>query len=98
MGIWVRSQDKQVLIKSKSFWLVPPKRTSNPTDNFVINGDSGVDNQGFVLGKYPTEEEAMKVLDMVENHIQLLAYPFPNSEPSVVFQMPPAGFSQTEGE
>jgi hypothetical protein len=43
------------------------------------------------VGRYPTKEEALKVLDMIQEHVDE-----PNNRR--VFQMPEEGFSQGDGE
>ena len=53
MGLWVRSQHKETLIK---------------VNNFFAN-DLFVCGNGIALGKYSTKEKALKVLDFIEKKI-----------------------------
>lgn len=54
MGLWVRSQHKEMLIK---------------VNNFFVN-DLFVCGNGIALGKYSTKEKALKVLDMIQECIE----------------------------
>lgn len=89
--MWIRSQNKKSLINANEIW-IPQYKTGNGIP--VYGNHATHEDSCTVLGTYPTEAEAMKVLDMIQNHVHLLAYPYPDSEPSVVFQMPEAGFSE----
>jgi hypothetical protein len=109
MSIWVRSQDKTVLVKARWFVIIPkvisqPWSTTGEIDGFEIRSDCGVAQDGsFFMGKYQKKKEALKVLDMIQEHIES-----PNTidkqiavftgDYKQIFQMPEAGFSQGEGE
>lgn len=75
--MWIRSQNKQVLMKV------------NKIDYVGEAGILGHDdsNETFtILGKYSTEEKAIKVLDMIQ---ELILYTYCSGiEPKKVFQMP----------
>ncbi|WP_460285436.1 hypothetical protein [Clostridium sporogenes] len=53
MGIWIRSQKKDVLVFC---------------DHIEVDGNDIYGNEYF-LGKYTTEQRALEVLDMIENRI-----------------------------
>lgn len=63
MGIWIRSQDKCKLIKCTRFGI------DYCSDGIcdVIGADC---DDVFELGKYKGEEKAVKVLDMIQEHIE----------------------------
>lgn len=63
MGIWIRSQDKCKLIKCTRFGI------DYCSDGIcdVIGADC---DDVFELGKYKGEEKAIKVLDMIQEHIE----------------------------
>ena len=96
MGIWVRSQDKKSLFLSSSFSVG------------VTNMFGSLDNQfpciysaGAVVGNYPTEAEALRVIDEIQDyvsHIEGIRL-FPDADwltPEYVFHLPAAGFSKEE--
>ena len=62
MGIWIRSQDKCKLVKCTRFGI------DYCSDGIcdVIGADC---DDVFELGKYKGEEKAIKVLDMIQEHI-----------------------------
>ena len=74
MGIWIRSQDKEMIINCKFLGI------SELNHKFYIITDD------CTLGTYSTKEKALKVLDMIETHLEELEYKIHNRE--VVFQMP----------
>lgn len=73
MGIWIRSQDKCKLIKCTRFGI------DYCSDGIcdVIGADC---DDVFELGKYKGEEKAIKVLNMIQKHIE--------THSNDVFQMP----------
>lgn len=73
--MWVRSQNKEALVDVKAFDIVKRKA------NFHIVGYlKSVNDNGFYLGIYKTEEQVKKILDELQCRIA-------RSE-SGVFQMP----------
>ena len=62
MRIWIRSQDKEMLILAEaiSLWCNP----SSGSKNFNISAYGGI------VGEYSTKEKALKVLDMIEEHLK----------------------------
>lgn len=82
MGIWVRSQNGNILALIEAF---STGRNSNHEKLSCVFGRADrVDRLGLPLGDYDSDEEASKVLDMIEGQIGS----------TTVFNMPPAGFSQ----
>lgn len=63
-GIWIRSQDKRLLL---NVVLVGIKINHN-----IIYGATQASNTILELGKYLTEEKALKVLDKIQRHIEKL--------------------------
>ena len=77
MGIWIRTQDKENLINAIAVGV-------DETNIFVIIKNDRVGP--FVIGTYSSEEKALKVLDMIETHLEDLEYKIHNR--NVIFQMP----------
>lgn len=67
MGIWVRSQDKQILMYCTNFII-------NFQNKKQIISDAGYyepDAESYrMLGEYPTEERAFRVLDEMQEHLK----------------------------
>lgn len=85
MGIWIRSQNKQVLTYSNDIWIADKHIYANPISETL-------------LGEYVANPEAMQVLDMVQEHLSgRISFTGPtmgwggNEHGCYVFQMPPAG-------
>lgn len=74
--MWIRCQDLYTLIKCERLSV----RLCVSKKHCVI-GDECV-----LLGEYPTEEKALKVLDQIQYNME----PFEH-EPTMVFQMPQDG-------
>lgn len=55
MELWVRSQDKEKLIKSENF-----KYGFGIYGHIILNGE-------IILGKYETKERALEILDEIQN-------------------------------
>ena len=73
--MWIRSQNKEVLANIKAFNII-----KNKEKFWIIGYLNSVSDNFIYLGKYKTEEKAMKVLDELQCRIA-------RSE-SGVFQMP----------
>lgn len=88
MGIWIRGQNKEVLIKASDIWTDGIKclSTSRATE----------EEASFIIGEYLSPEEAIKALDMMQKHIYETWCVAPEQRiyQNPVFQMPPAGFSK----
>ena len=83
MSIWVRSQS--------GFGLVEVNKLDVMSDepNFFIR------TYGNILGSYLTEDEAVKVLDLIEQRIMCIDDCRRNRQwVDIIFKMPPAGFSK----
>lgn len=75
MGIWIRSQDKTILIEANVFKV-------GGTSELDVNGN--VIDRWYVIaiyldnyddvGQYSSKEKAMKVLDLIQNKILKLNY------------------------
>ena len=76
MGIWIRSQDKCTLINVNKIQIAD-------FHNLYKNAIWGDD---ILLGIYSSKEKALKVLDMIETHLEELEYKIHDRE--VVFKMP----------
>lgn len=84
--MWIRSQDEKRLIDANKVYICK-----------LRNGKYGLyiyDYVTFLIGKYSTEEKAMKVLDMIEDRIRLSEmfklhiYEPLNRTDQFVFQLP----------
>ena len=85
MNIWVRSQNKGVLVNANYFFMDAGNRVYGD-----IAGNSDPNVCAFFLGEYASEEEAMAVLDEIQDYIKHLILA-PGQFP-VIYQMPEAGF------
>lgn len=91
MGIWIRSQDKEVLCECSSF-TVSINYSGGIEDGFSIDG-STTDGTVMDMGIYSTKEQAIKVIDMIHNYLESPTYVnyMENEEARYdrnVFQMP----------
>ena len=99
--MWIRSQEGKRLVRCEALTVWGPRAN---TGLFEVSGYIGPepDEGGFLLGEYPTEAEALKVLDYIHHQIEALEYyrhygkDSGMSCPDFVFQMPEAGFSEEE--
>lgn len=66
--MWIRSQDRKILTK---------------IDDLAIDGANQIWGDCTLLGKYSTEEKALKVLDQIQDNMESFEH-----EPTMVFQMP----------
>ena len=91
MGIWIRNQNKEALIKANDIWADYNAIFANYVGDIHTR-----------LGGYDSEAEAMQVLDMIQEYINNLAYvQFYRQDMDFVppvFQMPPAEFPQPSKE
>lgn len=67
--MWIRSQDRKILTE---------------IHNLDIDDINQIWDGSSLLGKYSSEEKALKVLDQIQYNME----PFEH-EPTMVFQMPP---------
>lgn len=61
MELWIRSQDKSLLIKCNSVGV--------DYKSIQVNFEDGV---GFVIGEYQTKERALEVLDEINERIMIM--------------------------
>ena len=73
MSLWIRSQDKEMIINCYAL-------------EIDLGDGKSICSNGYVLGTYSTKEKALKVLDMIETHLEELEYKIHNR--NVIFQMP----------
>ena len=88
MGIWIRSQNKRVLVHANAIHEYQGEIFASQND---VSGE-GIDS-GYAVGRYDTEDKAIIILDMIQN---ALGYAIERYEPdsgnyvktASVFQMP----------
>lgn len=66
--MWIRSQDKKILTE---------------IHNLDIDDINQIWDGSSLLGKYSSEEKALKVLDQIQDNMESFEH-----EPTMVFQMP----------
>lgn len=77
MEIWIRSQDKKSLLLCKSFDV----GCDNNNYNILVNYELRNNEEHYSpMGYYSSVEKAVKVLDMIKEHIE--------THSNNVFQMP----------
>jgi hypothetical protein len=76
--MWIRSHDKKILIKAVCIYLCGENHICAST----VEGDR------WYIGKYSSEEKALKVLDMIQNLIQEQIRLHIDWQIGGVFQMP----------
>ena len=95
MELWIRSQDKEVLLNIKGIQYQNYKLVENETveANILIGFYNYYDNE--ILGEYETKERALEVLTEIQNKINLinLGHDFGNpmidlKNPTYIYQMP----------
>lgn len=95
MNLWVRSQDKEKLLKINGLQYQNCKLVENETveANILIGFYSSYENE--ILGEYKTKERAIEVLDEIQNKINLinLGHDFGSpmidlKNPTYIYQMP----------
>jgi hypothetical protein len=64
--MWIRSQDKEILIKAVCIYLCGENHTKWDYHRIYASSAEG-DN--WYIGKYSTKEKALKVLDMIQKLI-----------------------------
>lgn len=77
MEIWIRSQDKTSLIGCKTIDVLNRFNEFHIVANYIAFGE--VENYSN-LGQYSSEGEQIKVLDMIQNHVETYS--------NKVYQMP----------
>lgn len=77
MAIWIRSQDKTSLIGCKTIDVLNRFNEFHIVANYI---DFGEAENYDDLGQYSSEGEQIKVLDMIQNHVETYS--------NKVYQMP----------
>lgn len=57
MGIWIRTQDKEMIMSCNAVGI-------------GLEDDKSIYSNGYVLGTYSTKEKALKVLDAIQEFIK----------------------------
>lgn len=72
MELWIRSQDKKILLNIKGIQYQNCKLVENETveANILIGFYNYYDNE--ILGEYETKERALEVLTEIQNKINLI--------------------------
>lgn len=92
MELWIRSQDKEVLLNIKGIQYQNYKLVENETveANILIGLYNYYDNE--ILGEYETKERALEVLDEIQNMLYAGLKATNNNQlagtTSIVYQMP----------
>lgn len=84
MELWIRSQDKEVLLNIKGIQYQNYKLVENETveANILIGLYNYYDNE--ILGEYETKERALEVLDEIQNILKpiiKIKYEYDDSQP-----------------
>jgi hypothetical protein len=79
--MWIRSQDKNNLINASVLHIAGKKDSAK-----TIRAKADTDSDFVFLGKYNSDIEAIKVLDLIQERVELCE--------TKTFQMPHAGFSE----
>ena len=81
MGIWVRSQNKEILMNLEYFEIQEPNYEEVKAVIF---------SSGYILGRYSTKEKALKVLDEIASWIDGLEFSrnVKSCRCNFVYQMP----------
>ena len=66
--MWIRSQDKEILIKASSFRICEFCEHGKVGVQYSIDGECA-NGDTYELGVYSTKEKAIKVLDMIQKRI-----------------------------
>lgn len=94
MDLWIRSQEKERLIKPIDFYIeesIDYENESSEFDIYALN----LANDDIRIGTYQTKERVLEVLDGIQNKINLinLGYDFGSpmidlKNPAYIYQMP----------
>jgi hypothetical protein len=87
--MWIRSQDKEILIKAICIYLCGENH-ENCIRASCANGNK------WYIGKYSTREKALKVLDEIQNYYRRLPQLIYDYQLGGVFQMPGDDFDEVE--
>lgn len=94
MNLWIRSQEKERLIKPIDFYIeeeIDYENKSSEFDIYALN----LANDDIRIGTYQTKDRALEVLDEIQNKINLinLGHDFGSpmidlKNPSYIYEMP----------
>ncbi|MGN1343780.1 MAG: hypothetical protein ACI4U3_04320 [Traorella sp.] len=79
--MWIRSQDKELLVDVNDFSI------EQQYENGELSGYS-IDSSDYELGTYSSKENALKVLDMIQETIKNIEIEYHINLNSFVFEMP----------
>lgn len=79
--MWIRSQDKELLVDASEFSI---EEQYEYGELYAYSIDSG----DYELGTYQTKENAMKVLNMIQETINKIEIDYHIGINSVIFEMP----------
>ncbi len=65
--MWIRSQDKEVLMQAASFWIT---RNYGGKLKFAIIGSIVGTSNVKVVGYYKTKTEALQEIDVIQKHLE----------------------------
>ena len=90
MVLWIRSQNKELLVKVNELWVEDGEKFGNIKEGFDIA------NETHRFGRYKTKERALEILDEIQEvlmspniHIEEDAtYYMPDDGSMKVYQMP----------
>lgn len=77
MELWIRSQNKQILIKTRRI------EYSNYNGAEIYAYDN--DDYSVKIGRYKTKERAIEVLDEIENILKPQEYEIPTTRNTFIF-------------
>lgn len=86
MNLWIRSQDKEKLVKCNDIAIKSFLYNEIPEDEWChsIVGYFDKETEYEILGSYKTKERAIEILDEIQNYILL-----PNTDNSAyIYEMP----------
>ena len=94
MSLWIRSQDKETLVERDKLAIEKINYWKKINEVYVLNEDDDLNiyckfiikANDIIVGLYSTKEKSLKVLDMIETHLEYLEYKI--NDRNVIFQMP----------
>ena len=66
--MWIRSQNKKVLINTNEIWISDDNCSDSKTNIVAVNSTLNIKG-GFFLGDYKSEERAIEVLDDIQDQL-----------------------------
>lgn len=87
MDLWIRSQDKERLIKPIDFYIEENIDYVNKSSDFNIYALDFTNND-IIIGNYQTKERALEVLDEIQYQINAIANMEHKFYIKAVYEMP----------